>query len=175
MNRNNQIIGTIFNNWKVEGYSRSNKNGDALWLIRCINCNQLHQKAVTKTQLSGNIRCIKCSPTKRSLKKHFTSEQLVNRRHGLKYQYQKEYWAWQGMKQRCLNPNDEKYELYGARGIKVCKEWITSFKQFLQDIGPAPGKEFSIDRIDSDGDYVKSNVRWATIVEQNSHLRRGKC
>ena len=33
---------------------------------------------------------------------------------------------WQTMKQRCENPNREKYAMYGGRGIRVCDEWHDS-------------------------------------------------
>lgn len=171
MEKNISLIGLLFDNWKVVAYARSTQDGNALWTICCLNCNQIRPSPVRRHQLNKKIVCRICSPTKRSLKKHFTNEQLNNRGHGLKQKYLKEYWAWQSMKQRCLNPNDAKYDLYGGRGIKVCSEWLSSFKRFLTDVGAAPGKEYSIDRINSNGHYVKSNVRWATIKVQNNNRR----
>ena len=32
---------------------------------------------------------------------------------------------WNGMLQRCENPNRVKYPAYGGRGIAVCEEWHT--------------------------------------------------
>lgn len=73
------------------------------------------------------------------------------------------------MKQRCLNPNATRYENYGGRGIKVCDRWLESFENFMADMGfrPEPKREYSLDRIDVDGDYELSNCRWATRAEQN--------
>jgi len=31
-----------------------------------------------------------------------------------------EYESWKHMRQRCSNPNDKRFEHYGARRIKVC-------------------------------------------------------
>lgn len=83
----------------------------------------------------------------------------------------KEYHTWSGMKKRCYNPKEPAYRNYGGRGIEVCPEWKDSFETFLVDMGPAPGSEYSIDRINNDGNYEPSNCRWATRGEQNVNKR----
>lgn len=77
-----------------------------------------------------------------------------------------EYKTWQGMKQRCNNPLKTEYQYYGGRGISVCDEWNDSFEKFYDYLGNRPGPEYSLDRIDSDGDYEPGNVKWATPYEQ---------
>ena len=82
------------------------------------------------------------------------------------------YRSWQHMKDRCLNKKCANYYLYGARGVKVCKRWLKSFKYFLADMGPRPSSIHSIDRWpDPFGDYKPSNCRWATPLQQR-HNRR---
>lgn len=73
-----------------------------------------------------------------------------------------EYKAWSEAKQRCHNPNNDKYEWYGARGISVCDEWRDDFMAFYNHIGPKPSGRHQIDRIDNDKNYEPGNVRWAT-------------
>lgn len=75
--------------------------------------------------------------------------------------------TWMNMKQRCLNPNNPKFTIYGRRGIKICNRWLHSFKNFLNDMGEKPGKDWGIDRIDNDGNYEPSNCRWITISENS--------
>ena len=84
----------------------------------------------------------------------------------------KEYRAWVEMKRRCYNSNRPNYKLYGARGITVCDRWRNSFSLFLTDMGFAPSKLHTLDRIDTNGHYEPSNVRWATAQEQSNNTRR---
>ena len=81
-----------------------------------------------------------------------------------------EYHTWQGMHHRCKRPSSPVYRYYGGRGITVCPEW-DNFDKFLQDMGPIPGPDFSLDRIDVNEGYNPSNCRWATWWEQQSNRR----
>ncbi|KKN27389.1 hypothetical protein LCGC14_0865170 [marine sediment metagenome] len=76
--------------------------------------------------------------------------------------------VWYTMKQRCTNPNAINYHNYGGRGIKVLYK---DFGEFLADVGPKPGPEYSIDRIDNDGHYEPGNCKWSTRSEQMKNRR----
>src|SRR5574337_328089 len=82
-----------------------------------------------------------------------------------------EYNSWQSMKKRCLNPRDRNYPQYGGRGIKIHPAWVSSFHQFLADMGPKPSPQHSIDRIDNDAGYEPANCRWATPQQQAANRR----
>jgi hypothetical protein len=89
-----------------------------------------------------------------------------------------EYDTWRGMIARCHDPKHNTYPLYGARGIVVCDRWRASFLDFIADVGRRPGgrlpsgrPEFSLDRIDNDGNYEPGNVRWTTWAVQSKNKK----
>lgn len=83
-----------------------------------------------------------------------------------------EYVTWHAMKRRCI-PGSSSSRDYPERGIKVCEEWNSpdGFTAFLEHVGPKPGPDFSLDRIDNDRGYEPGNVKWATRAEQACNTR----
>ena len=81
-----------------------------------------------------------------------------------------DYGLWASMLARCHNPSATSWSYYGGRGIKVCKRWH-EFTKFIEDMGARKSKDYSIDRIDFNGDYNPDNCRWVLKDEQNSNTR----
>ena len=72
------------------------------------------------------------------------------------------------MRQRCLNPDNYNYPMYGAKGVTRCDYW-NSFETFMEDMGPQP-EGTSLDRYPlTKGNYEPSNCRWATPLEQTQN------
>jgi hypothetical protein len=82
--------------------------------------------------------------------------------------------TWRAMMSRCYRPRDTSWQHYGGRGITVCERWRESLLAFIEDMGPKPAPNYSIDRIDNDGNYEPGNCRWATQTEQVKNQRRSR-
>lgn len=114
---------------------------------------------IPNSHLNSKTGCPKCS---RSLPK----KAIIK---GIKRKEMREYNIWKGLKTRTTNPNTDDADRYINRGgVNCCKEWLNSFEQFYEDMGPCP-KGYSIDRIDPNGNYCKENCRWASAITQSQN------
>jgi len=138
------------------------RNGASYWLS---NCECGNEKVTSLTNLmNGHTKSCGCF-RKEELKK-------LKTKHGFSGKGDRTYKTWLAMNDRCNNSKCKSYKNYGGRGIVVCNEWST-FEKFLQDMGERP-KELTLDRINNNGNYEKTNCRWSTRKEQGNNKRNNR-
>lgn len=143
-----ELVGQKFNSFVVLRRDGTAKDGHSTWLCRC-DCGT--EKVISRNNLKHTKSC-GCQRYK-----HNKTNTPV-------------YHIWASMKQRCTNPNDKSYYLYGARGITICNKW-KQFENFFNDMGERPTSKHQIERINNNRGYYQSNCKWATSEEQGSNKR----
>lgn len=135
-------------------------------------CGNTHT-ATLNNVIRGIVKmCRHCSSIRKSsLKKTHGYSDARKKLDPLGY---KAYYTWQAMKRRCYYEKDKRFKDYGGRGIKICDRWVTSFENFLEDMGKPSDFDMSIDRINTDGNYEPSNCRWVTMHDQASNKRTNR-
>lgn len=99
----------------------------------------------------------------------------ISVKHGVRYDPL--YYKWRTIRNRCHNPNDKDYERYGARGIELFGEWRKNPKLFIEYCKALDnyGKEkYTLDRINTYGNYEPGNLRFADPHMQAANRRRIK-
>lgn len=150
------LTGKKFNYLTAVRVDSVRPNKGTFWVFRCDCGKELVLKGTIVTRATKPQKsCNECYQKRRLL-------------HGMTNT--KEFFAWRGILSRCNNDKDEAYENYGGRGINVCNRW-SEFNNFFEDMGYAPSKKHSIDRIDNNKGYCKENCRWATAIQQHRNKR----
>lgn len=150
------LLGRTFGRLTVSDRAANSKHGNARWVCSC-ECGAI---------CIVNSRSLTCGLTRSCgcLKQERAAVTKTKHGHCRYRQSTQAYRAWVNMRSRCLNPNSTRAHRYNARGISCQPDWAL-FENFLRDMGEPP-QGFSLDRIDNDGNYTRSNCRWADLPQQ---------
>ena len=79
-------------------------------------------------------------------------------RGGLTVLFKKEYKAWTDMIRHHKNI--------------VCESWKASFQDFLEDVGSAPGVDYSLVRPDQSKEFSVENIMWVPRADAPRYIRK---
>jgi hypothetical protein len=151
------ITGQRFGEAVALEYVGRSSSRKSLWKCQC-NCGNVFITDISHLR-SGHTHSCGCLQRRRAADYHTIHGQSKTRLFGI----------WCNMRERCSNPAIRGYKWYGAKGIKVCDEWLKfeSFRDWALSHGYQD--DLSIDRINSGKDYEPSNCRWVGMDVQASN------
>ena len=154
-----KLIGKKFNRLTVIGFEFNEKRKRYYAKCKC-DCGNITVVAQDKLKRGSTKSCgchnsdVVIHRNKTILSKHNLSNHPA-------------YHIWLNQVARCNNKNDKSYLRYGGRGIK-CEYTLEEFCEWY-DNNPKPNDDYSIDRIDNDGNYSLDNIRWANKYIQSTN------
>lgn len=152
------LSGQIFGRLTVIKRQEGDRPGylSTFWECKC-TCGNTTSVHIANLRLTGATKSCGC-----------INKEIVTT-HGLSFT--QEYVVWGGIVQRCYNFKANNYHNYGGRGIIMSDEWRNDFQTFYNDMGPRPSDNHTVERNNTDGNYCKSNCKWATRIEQANNKR----
>jgi hypothetical protein len=168
MGRKIDLLGQRFGRLSVVADAGYRIGHSCAWVCQC-DCGN---KAVVRSQflVAGLTQSCGC----------LHKETFTTLKHGFAKRDRKTrlYQIWEQMKQRCNSPNNNAFDRYGNKGIKVCDQWndYMSFHNdmidsYLTHVAEHGEKDTTIDRKDNDKGYSPDNCRWATYKVQGNNRK----
>lgn len=162
------LTGQTINRLVVIREAGRDKNGNVLWLCRCLgkHGDDCGKEVVVRGDHLRDESTTSCGCYKRErvAEDHTTHGMCKTRLYSIWKEMLKRVGVFKGA-------SEKKKRLYQDRGIGVCDEWLV-FENF-RDWALSHGykDDLQIDRIDNDKGYCPENCRWVTCKENNNNRR----
>lgn len=158
MGKKHNRIGEKYYKLTIIGKNNKKDDGHTIWICQC-DCGNIHYVSSRHWKEVKSCGCL-----------------LKSRNGNFNYK-SKLYSTWKSMKSRCMIKSNPSYKNYGAKGIKVCNEWLNFniFKDWAINNGYDENKtrkEQSLDRIKNNGNYEPNNCRWVNSIVQANNTSR---
>jgi hypothetical protein len=163
------LTGLRFECLVVRERAENTKGGQARWTCIC-DCGETKVVQASNLRSGHTTSCGCVARERRSIRmRMFMTGSGINVTHGhsKKHQRTPTYNSWRAMRQRCLDPNMNRYGRYGGLGVTICERW-SSFGHFLADLGERP-LGTTLGRFGDVGDYTPTNCKWMTSKEQRAN------
>lgn len=141
-----ELYGTIVGRWEIQKDHYREKCGRIMYYCKC-SCGT--EKYVYRGHLMGG-KTLSCGCYHKDVisKENKVTDERLHR-------------IWGNMKSRCNNPNVPCYKYYGAKGVRICKEWESNYSIFKEwALQNGYQEDLEIDRVDRDRNYEPDNCRW---------------
>lgn len=156
--------GDRYGSWEVIKELDKKWAKSRVFLCKCLECGKEYEKRLDDLRQGNTLMCRSCNN-----KKTWTKHGLAN--HPI-------YHVFKDMHKRCEYEKHKSYKEYGARGIKVCKEWedteegLTNFYNWCMSHGYEKGLQ--LDRFNNNKGYSPDNCRFVTVSQNNFNRRNVK-
>jgi len=153
------LTGKTFERLTVIDRAEKGKSPNARWNCICKCGNK--SIVIGSALINGKIKSCGCYNRDRINKHGLTGTRI--------------HKLWLGMRDRCNNPNNQRYYRYKGLCCSCVNDFITFYNHMI-NLPYSGDLTRSIDRIDNEGLYCicKNNLRWATPEMQSNNTRKYK-